>query len=179
MKICPNCGKELADDVKFCEKCGCSLESYNQDQGVDPSSCQDGAVPQMQPGFNANGQNFNQFAPQQYATFDPKDHTEDYDKRDISDNKVFAALAYTSLLGMIVALLVNNSPFARFHARNAAMLQVSELIAVVIFFIPFIGWIAAPIMLIILVIVRIVGFVRVLKGKAMELPIVSDIGFLS
>ena len=79
MKICPNCGKELEDDVKFCEKCGCAIESYNQNQGVDTNSFQDGNVPQMQPGFNPNGQSFNQFAPQ-YTAFDPKDHTSDYDK---------------------------------------------------------------------------------------------------
>jgi uncharacterized membrane protein len=59
------------------------------------------------------------------------------------------------------------------------MIEIANLIAAVIFIIPFIGWIAAPIMLIVLFIVRIVAFVRVLKGKAMELPIVSDIGFLA
>ncbi|WP_026656930.1 MULTISPECIES: DUF4870 domain-containing protein [Butyrivibrio] len=178
MKICPNCGKELADDVKFCEKCGCSLEPYNQNQGVDPNAFQDGVAPQMQPGFNPNGQSFNQFAPQ-YTAFDPKDHTSDYDKRDIADNKIFATLAYIGFMGMIIALLVNNSPFARFHARNAAMIEVANIIAAVVFIVPFIGWIASPIMLIVLFIVRIVAFVRALKGKAIELPIVSDIGFLA
>lgn len=178
MKICPNCGKELEDDVKFCEKCGCAIESYNQNQGADTNSFQDGNVPQMQPGFNPNGQSFNQFAPQ-YTAFDPKDHTSDYDKRDIADNKIFAALAYTGFMGLIIALLVNNSPFARFHARNAAMLAVADIIAAFLFFIPFIGWIAGPIILFVLFVVRIVAFVRVLKGKAMELPIVSDVGFLA
>ena len=42
-----------------------------------------------------------------------------------------------------------------------------------------IGWIAGPIILLVLFVVRIVAFVRVLKGKAMELPIVSDVGFLA
>ena len=182
MKICPKCGKELADDVKFCEKCGCSVEVVNQSQASDPNGIpnvpQDPNLAQMQGGFNQNGQNFNQFAPQ-YAAYDPKDHTSEYDKRDIADNKVFAALAYTGLMGMVIALLVNNSPFARFHARNGAMIQIAELIAVAFMIIPFLGWIAAGIMVIILFIIRIVAFVRVLKGKAMELPILSDVGFLS
>ena len=48
MKICPNCGKELEDDVKFCEKCGCAIESYNQNQGADTNSFQDGEENQGQ-----------------------------------------------------------------------------------------------------------------------------------
>jgi len=181
MKICPNCGKELADDVKFCEKCGFSIDTVNQNQTVDLNAASrdvNASQPQMQPGFNPNNQSFNQYAPQ-YMSFDPKDHTSDYDTRDISDNKIFAVLAYTSLMGIIIALLVNNSPFTRFHAKNGAILEVATIIALAFLVIPFVGWIVSPIMIIVLSVIRIVGFVNTLKGKAKELPIVSDIGFLN
>ena len=72
MKICPNCGKELADDVKFCEKCGFSLDTASQNQTGDQNAApQDANGAQMQQGFNQNG-SFNQFS-SQYVEFDPKD----------------------------------------------------------------------------------------------------------
>ena len=56
MKICPNCGKELADDVKFCEKCGFSLDTASQNQTGDQNAApQDANGAQMQQGFNQNG----------------------------------------------------------------------------------------------------------------------------
>ncbi len=177
MKICPNCGKELADDVKFCEKCGFSLDTASQNQTGDQNAApQDANGAQIQQGFNQNG-SFNQFS-SQYVEFDPKDHTTEYDARDIADNKLFAVLAYIGLMGMIVALLVNNSPFARFHAKNGAMLEVATIISLAIMIIPFVGWVVSPIVNVILLIIRVIGFINTLKGKAKELPIVSDIGFL-
>ncbi|MBO4458400.1 MAG: zinc-ribbon domain-containing protein [Butyrivibrio sp.] len=176
MKICPNCGKELADDVKFCEKCGFSIESIDKNEAASNMGdigAQDVITtklqPQMQPNFNHN----------QYVAYDPKDHTSEYDARDIADNKLFAAVAYMGMLGIAIALLVNNSPFTRFHAKNGAALLVCEIIACVVFIVPLLGWVAAPILLVVLEIVRVVGFINVLKGKALELPLVSDIGFIS
>ena len=74
--------------------------------------------------------------------------------------------------------MVHNSPFARFHARNGAALMICEFICLLVFIIPVLGWAIGIIILLVLEVVGIIGFINALKGKAIELPLVSDVGFI-
>ena len=175
MKTCPNCGTQVADDAKFCEGCGVSLEQVNPGvQGVNnaQSAPQNGPV-QMQPAVP-------QLNPyQQYQTFDPKNHTSEFDVRDIADNKLFASCPYLlGVLGIIIALLVTNSPFCRFHAKQAIKLEIATFLLCLLCIIPFLGWFIALVGILVVVVVRIIALVNALNGKANEAPIVSEIGFL-
>lgn len=51
---------------------------------------------------------------------DPKDHSTEFDGKDIADHKLFAMLPYLlGILGTIVALLVaKDSPYVGFHVRE-------------------------------------------------------------
>ena len=51
---------------------------------------------------------------------DPKDHSAEFDGKDIADHKLFAMLPYLlGILGTIVALLVaKDSPYVGFHVRE-------------------------------------------------------------
>ncbi len=184
--ICPNCGKEIADGSNFCVECGANI--------------------------NPNAQVYNQ------AKVDLKDHTSEFDGKDISDNKVFAALPYLmGVVGCIIAAIAaNKSKYARFNVRESLKFTVCQtllsIIAAVLVVIgtlfggistlskmasdPFyalrygysglvgasvfstIVLVALGICLFILLVCRIIAFVRILQGKAKEAPIVGSFGFL-
>ena len=183
MKTCPNCGAQTVDEAKFCESCGFNLEQNNagaqQAQPVNNPNPQvapqNGPVPaQMQP---AVAPQFNGY--QQYQTFNPNDHTKEFDARDIADNKFFAAFAYLfGILGIIVALLINNSPFTRFHAKQAVKIEICSVIVLIPLIIPFLGWFISGACFLALIVIRIIAFVNVIGGKAMDVPLISEIGFM-
>ena len=119
----------------------------------------------------------------QQSYVDPADHTGEFTAKDISDNKVFAMLPYImSVVGVIIALLASNeSPYARFHVRQALKLDVATILLGVVTVIlswtcivPIVGGVAA----VIIVVIRIICFFQVCSGKAKEPAIIKDLGFL-
>lgn len=143
----------------------------------DPNRPQPGYQQFQQPGMPPQ-QGFPGPAP--YPSADPKDHTAEFDPKDISDNKVFAMAPYLlGIVGIIIALLAaQKSDFAMFHVRQALKLELLSVLVVICMIVPVLGWIFAPIASIILFVVQVIMFFRVCKGRAIEPPIVSSLGFL-
>ena len=109
------------------------------------------------------------------------DHTAEFQKDDISQNKVLAMLPYLmGWIGIIITLLAaGTSAYAGFHVRQALKIQVcTTLVAIIGAIIPFIGWLAIGIFGIIALVINIICFFSVCKGEAKEPPIVSSLGFL-
>ncbi len=144
--------------MKTCPKCGMMVD----DSVVFCSNC----------GFS--------FAGQRPAYMDPSDHTNEYDPRDISENKVLAMIPYLmGWIGIIVALLaINNSPYVAFHVKQALKLTVCSTLSIFLCIIPILGWIACGVCAIIIFVLNIVAFFSVCAGKAKEPAIVKDIAFL-
>ncbi len=149
--------------MKFCTKCGTQCD--------DAANCchQCGAP------FAAAAA---PVAPVPYV--DPHDHTAEFDKQDISDNKVVAMLCYLmGIFGIIIAcLLSTDSKYVKFHIR--ACLKITVVEALILFFniIPFLGWFAWGVCSIILAVVRIIAFFQICGGKAKDPAIVGSFGFL-
>ncbi len=187
MKICPNCGTSVSDDATFCNNCGSSLSDVkpqaDQTQSQQPAGAplqQTPVAPQvMQQGaFNqAQGQGV---MPQPYVAYDPKDHTSEFDPKDIADNKIFAVVPYlfSFVVGIIAGIYVSESQFVKFHIKNAIRLDIASILVALLFIIPVLGWIAGGILIAILFVVKIIAIVQVFSGKAKELPIISSIRFL-
>lgn len=111
------------------------------------------------------------------------DHTEEFEAEDISNNKVTAMAAYLlGPIGVIIALLAGKeSPYAAFHMRQGLKITIVEaLVSIIMLVLCFTLIIpaAGAIALIILWIVRIISFVSVAKGRAVEPPIIRSLGFL-
>ena len=110
-------------------------------------------------------------------------HTDEFAEKEMSDNKVTAMAAYLlGPLGVIIALLAGqNSPFAEFHMRQGLKFVVVEsllsIIAVLLCWTVIVP-VAAAILCIILGVVKIIAFVSVCKGRAVEPPIIRSLGFL-
>ncbi len=156
MKLCPRCNMQLEDSAAFCPNCGTQF-------------IPNATVPQ-QP-----------YMPNPFV--DPKNHTAEFDAQDISQNKIFAILPYLfGFIGIIVSLLAaKDSGFTMFHIRQALKISICTtllgLAAVVLFF-TLIVPIAAVVCSGILTVVSIICFFRACSGKAIEAPIVSNLGFL-
>ena len=151
MKFCSNCHLTYDDTANVCGQCGGPLQVIPQQ------------VPQAQPAY------------------DPTDHTAEFNPRDISDNKVFAMLPYLmSFIGVIIALLAApSSPYTMFHVRQGLKISVTSILVTIVgAIIPFLGWIAAGICAIVILVVEIICFFRVCKGQAKEPPIIKNLGFL-
>ena len=188
MKTCPNCGTQVADEAVFCNNCGTNVANVdsaaaavdNAAKAVDQAASQalnnagPAPVQNFQPQFNQAG-----FQGQPYvAKADPTDHTAEFDPRDIADNKLFAVLPYfTFIFGVIAALLVKESPFTRFHAKNAIRIEIATILACIPCIIPVLGWLVTGVLMVILVIIQIIAIVNCFQGKAKDLPILGSIGF--
>lgn len=162
MKFCTKCGTQLDDNAAVCSNCGNGIGNNanfnNQEQ-----------------------QSYYQQPVQQYI--DPYDHTNEFDPKDISDNKAVAMLPYLlGAMGILIAVLMSKtSDYVNFHVRQALKLVVVEtllvIIAAVLFFtllIPF----AAGVCMIIIFVLKIIQFFSICSGKAKEVPIIRGLGFL-
>lgn len=171
MKICQQCGAEVADNASFCAKCGAKMESAGNAGSTGNAS------------NTGNGMNQGQYQQYYQAPADPYDHTAKFDPKDISDNKVFAMIAYlTGTIGIIIALLASNkSAYAMFHVRQALKFTVLSTLTGIIALIlvwTFIVPIAATLFILVLFVCRIIAFFSICGGKAKEPYIVRSFNFL-
>lgn len=200
--ICNKCGAQNNDGSKYCLKCGELLSVPQQaQQAQQPSQQQTQQSNQQQGGQQFNqqqgGQQYNQqYGQQPYGQAyipqipyrDPYNHTSEYDASEISNNKIFAMLPYLlGWIGVIVALLACKNKdgskigYIDFHVRQALKITVvNTLLGIItlLLFWTFIFAIAGGICMLIMFVIRIIGFFSVCSGNAKELPIVRSLGFL-
>lgn len=166
MKNCPNCNAQLEDNAEFCTKCG--MKQSAQQVPPQPNASQ----------FN-NQQQYQQYT----AAPDPYDHTSEFSAEDISKNKVLAMTVYLlGVVGIIIALLAGkDSPYVAFSVRQSLKITVlNALLGIIgaVLSVTFIVPIAAMIGILVLFVVKIITFVQICKGKAVEPCIVRNFGFL-
>jgi uncharacterized membrane protein len=89
------------------------------------------------------------------------------------DNKLMGILSYVGVLCLIPLLTKKDNTFVFFHAKQGMVLFIAEVITALIAAIPLLGWVVAPIISIIWLILAIIGIVNVLDGKEKELPILG------
>ena len=111
------------------------------------------------------------------------DHTHEFDPEDISENKDMAMAPYAlGPLGVIIALIAGKeSPYARFHMRQGLKIAVLEgMIALIMMLfcwtliVPAVGIIC----MFILMVIQIIAFLKVCRGRAEEPPIVRSLKIL-
>jgi uncharacterized membrane protein len=96
-----------------------------------------------------------------------------FDPKDVQDNKIMAAISYLGILVLIPLLVQKNSKFTQEHAKQGLVLLIAEIIGSVIAMIPILGWLLAPFIGIIFMIVAIVALIKCLMGEFWEIPVIG------
>ncbi len=201
MSFCGNCGTKIEDGVKFCSGCGAAtVVQAQQQQNVPPVQAQQQQnMPHMQaqqqqnmPHMQAQQQQnmphmqaqqnmphmqaqqpYQQMPPNVGMQPEPSDVTYLFNPIDIENNKVMGFLGY--LIFFVPLLAAKDSYYAKFHANQGFGFFLGYVICSVLWIIPILGWIAAPICYIVLGVFSIIGMVNALSGKAKKLPIVNKL----
>lgn len=94
----------------------------------------------------------------------------------LSDNAA-GALAYVTIIPAIVFLIVepyNRNSYVRFHSWQSIFLGIAAFaVDTVLSFIPIIGWILIPFVMIGFLVVWIIAIMKALKGARFKLPIIG------
>lgn len=97
-----------------------------------------------------------------------------FDKKDIEDNKIIAALSYIGLLCLIPLLAKKDSKFCQEHGKQGFVLFLAEVVVYVLGMVPVLGWfLIGPVGSILTLIVSIVGIVKVFQGEFWEIPLIG------
>ena len=166
MAQCPKCGKELAENQKFCPACGTAAQAS---QASQPFTYQG----------NPSQSGANNFFADLFAM---PDETAKHSQEDISVNRVAAIFAYIGLFFLIPLLACKNSPFAQFHAKQGLVLCLAgvavSIVSIPLMLIPIAGILFGVIFGLLemgLTALAVLGIVNVAMGKAKRLPIFGRI----
>lgn len=94
----------------------------------------------------------------------------------IIPGKDIAIIAHITLIGLIVAFVMNNDKkyaFANYHIRQVLGLAVTGFALGVINIIPILGWLVSILGSLVLVVMWIVGLMNALNGKEKPMPILG------
>ena len=95
-----------------------------------------------------------------------------------SDGKTIAIVAYLTLIGLIIAFVMNNdkkNPLASFHTRQSLGIMLTGMACGVLSFIPFIGWIAGGIGSLLVFVLWIIGLIGAVNEKQEPVPVVGPL----
>lgn len=93
----------------------------------------------------------------------------------IENEKLCAVLSYL-FIGLIWYLIdekIQKSKFAKYHVKQGLVLLITNIILCIIAGIPFFGWIIAPLIYIIILVLMVLGIISALADKEKELPIIG------
>jgi len=98
--------------------------------------------------------------------------------QEIEDGKAMAGVAYLTLIGFIVALIVGkDNRFTMYHVQQALALFIVMFAAGIIAVIPVLGQIVMVITWIFGIVCLIMGLINGFGGQAKPLPIIGALGF--
>ncbi|HLS70735.1 MAG TPA: hypothetical protein VK027_03660 [Chitinophagaceae bacterium] len=98
-------------------------------------------------------------------------------KSDGPSPKMLGILAYLTLIGLIIAFVLNmdrKNPYASFHIRQSLGISLTGFVLGIINVIPIIGWIIGIFITIFIIILWIIGIVGALQEKTSPVPVLGE-----
>lgn len=95
----------------------------------------------------------------------------------VEQGKTTAIIAYITVIGLIIALILNmdkKNTFAAFHIKQSLGLMLTGLAVSFISWIPFLGWLIGLVAAIVLLYMWIVGVMNAVNGRAKPLPVLGE-----
>jgi uncharacterized membrane protein len=100
------------------------------------------------------------------------------DPADVDKNKIFAVLAYISILFLVPLLAAKESRFARYHTNQGVVLFLAGVICgiagMILSFIPFVGCLVMPAVLIAILVFVVLGIINAAQGVCKPLPLIGQ-----
>lgn len=95
----------------------------------------------------------------------------------VTEGKTIAIIAYITLIGLIVAFVMNNekkNSFATFHIRQSLGLGLTMLILMMINIIPLLGWLISFVGSVVIFVMWIMGLISALNGEKKPVFLLGD-----
>lgn len=95
----------------------------------------------------------------------------------VEEGKMTAIIAYITLIGLIIAFVMNNdkkNTFAAFHIRQALGLGLTSLALSVIGVIPILGWFISLFGFLFIFVLWIIGLIGAINGEEKRVPILGE-----
>lgn len=92
----------------------------------------------------------------------------------IEEGKTIAIIAYLTLIGLVIALVMNGdkkNTYATYHIRQSLGLMLSGLAVSLVSWIPLLGWLVGIIAMFVLLYMWIIGLINAVNGKEKPLPL--------
>lgn len=88
-------------------------------------------------------------------------------------SKTFAVLSYLCVLAIISLIAGRGDKFVMFHAKQGVGLLLLWVISPYVLWIPILGWIAGPILMVLTSVLAIYGVIHAVKGEEKTVPIIG------
>lgn len=95
----------------------------------------------------------------------------------VEEGKTTAIIAYLTIVGLIIAFVMNNdkkNPFAAYHIRQSLGIGVTGLALGLIASIPILGWMVSAFGGIFIIILWVMGLISALNGKNKPVPLLGE-----
>jgi uncharacterized membrane protein len=94
-----------------------------------------------------------------------------------TQDKTIAIVAYLTVIGLVVAFVLNNEkkdPFATYHIKQSLGLVLTSIALSLINVIPVLGWIVSLVGAFILLYMWIIGLLNAINGRERPVPILGE-----
>ena len=94
-----------------------------------------------------------------------------------TQDKTIAIVAYLTVIGLVVALVMNNEKkdlFSTYHIRQSLGLVLTSIALSLINVIPVLGWIVSLVGAFILLYMWIIGLLNAINGRERPVPILGE-----
>lgn len=95
----------------------------------------------------------------------------------IDNGKTIGLISYLTLIGLIIAFVMNNekkNSFATFHIRQSVGLMLTGFVLGAINIIPILGWIVSILGFVFLLILWVIGLIGAINGEEKTVPLLGD-----
>lgn len=95
----------------------------------------------------------------------------------VTEGKSIAIIAYITLIGLIIAFVMNNdkkNDFAKYHITQSLGLALTGLTLGMIGMIPILGWIINILGIFVLLYMWVIGLMNAINGKESVIPFLGE-----
>lgn len=98
-------------------------------------------------------------------------------QNDVESGKTTAIIAYITLIGLIIAFVMNNdkkNEFAKFHIRQMLGIFLTGVVIGFVNIIPILGQIVFLVGMLFVFVMWIIGFIAAINGKTTTAPVLGE-----